>query len=594
MDNERIANLLRQAIADRQVLAIGRSDAAIADGNVGLFATSLGNINATAVNFCYGDCLLFKVDGQWFALNNDPQQIVNTTVNRQIRSRPKPPSRDPILAKFIGINDFGNPRKIIYDFDINLTELGAENTPPIEPNFFGVYLDNLLNSSDETELGDDWSVVGFNPNTPFLFFAIDSVGNLTRYVLSNSEQPINGVIKYIGHGKFFSRISQNDGVNNLPSPYSNLAKMRFYSSAGIETGIAALQDYSLQQPTVDQLWGYSNPAEAIATRPQITLGDYYYDATVGTIEFNNAPNGASLGGGLTGIITVSYPVLSRFTNSKLPLIIGQKTLSRVASLDPLPIDGISERVYTSWNPGTLQGTLISSRTYSMPVYNNSELSGEDINFQGLSEITYDLDGLSIGLSALNDYSYLNSSVYTLMENTISFLSGLGSYSQERIRSTLSANNVITSTTYDTNPVYTSHQNARVAIVTDRIQNCQYTSIQIQEIVSSPQPEQRRYKTVSATYTELIPDSPNPTSLRGLFFISAILFDPEYTTIVNSPDCYAKFYRTFVQNNQLFALEFWVLEDGNVYLYEIHDRETLPGEVIFANRSCLYYPEVEEE
>jgi hypothetical protein len=86
----RIAQLLQNAITDRQVLAVGNSDAAVVQGSPGLFRTGTGMIRAIATNFCYGDCLLAKVEGTWYAINpRDNQEVVRSSVDRLIRRRAK-------------------------------------------------------------------------------------------------------------------------------------------------------------------------------------------------------------------------------------------------------------------------------------------------------------------------------------------------------------------------------------------------------------------------------------------------------------------------------------------------------------------------
>lgn len=82
-DLNRIVRILEEAIANRQKLAIGQSIAAIVQGQVGLFLAGGKTISAIATNYCYGNCLLAKVEGKWYAINpNDRRQVVGSSVDR--------------------------------------------------------------------------------------------------------------------------------------------------------------------------------------------------------------------------------------------------------------------------------------------------------------------------------------------------------------------------------------------------------------------------------------------------------------------------------------------------------------------------------
>ncbi len=83
---DRIANLLLEQIRSRQTLAIGTAQAASIQGSRALYQTPSGIISAIATNFCYGDCLLAKVEGTWYAVNPvDNRQVVRSSVDRLIR-----------------------------------------------------------------------------------------------------------------------------------------------------------------------------------------------------------------------------------------------------------------------------------------------------------------------------------------------------------------------------------------------------------------------------------------------------------------------------------------------------------------------------
>ena len=87
---DRIANILRETIKSRQVLAIGEAQFAAVQGQSALFTTASGTISAIATNFCYGKCLLAKVEGVWYALNPaDGGVEIRSSVDRQIWRRPK-------------------------------------------------------------------------------------------------------------------------------------------------------------------------------------------------------------------------------------------------------------------------------------------------------------------------------------------------------------------------------------------------------------------------------------------------------------------------------------------------------------------------
>lgn len=79
----RITQILEDAIANRQQLAIGQSIAAIVRGQTGLFLAGNKTISAIATNYCYGNCLLAKVDGKWYAINpDDHRRVVSGGVDR--------------------------------------------------------------------------------------------------------------------------------------------------------------------------------------------------------------------------------------------------------------------------------------------------------------------------------------------------------------------------------------------------------------------------------------------------------------------------------------------------------------------------------
>lgn len=85
---EQIANLLRSQIEQRRTLAIGTAQSASIQGTRALYQTPSGIISAIATNFCYGDCLLAKVEGTWYAINPvDNREVVRGSVDRMIRRK---------------------------------------------------------------------------------------------------------------------------------------------------------------------------------------------------------------------------------------------------------------------------------------------------------------------------------------------------------------------------------------------------------------------------------------------------------------------------------------------------------------------------
>lgn len=88
-DLTRITQILEDAIANRQKLAIGQSIAAIVGGQTGLFLTGGRTISAIATNYCYGNCLLAKVEGKWYAINpDDNRRVVGGGVDRLFHRKP--------------------------------------------------------------------------------------------------------------------------------------------------------------------------------------------------------------------------------------------------------------------------------------------------------------------------------------------------------------------------------------------------------------------------------------------------------------------------------------------------------------------------
>jgi hypothetical protein len=90
-DLNRIAGLLQAEIANRTTVTIGTAVATIYGNQTGLFLTPTGRtISAVATNFCYGSCLLAKVEGVWYAANpQDNSQLVGTRIDRFIQRKAK-------------------------------------------------------------------------------------------------------------------------------------------------------------------------------------------------------------------------------------------------------------------------------------------------------------------------------------------------------------------------------------------------------------------------------------------------------------------------------------------------------------------------
>ncbi len=595
---DRIANILRETIKSRQVLAIGEAQFSAVQGKSALFTTASGTIGAIATNFCYGRCLLHKVEGVWYALNpNEGGVEIRSSVDRQIWRRPKGAPKDTYPDRFIGINDFVSPRKLIYDFDVNLTQLFAGLfAPPINPSIEGIFIDNIVDG-DESDLKDGyWRVACANTyRFPYFFFWVDSNGQSGRYDIPQSQTPNNSSPVYVGRSKFFSLFGTLIGGNGLPSPFSQILPMRFYSPSGIETGQTVLTSYTLQAPDLTGLAGAVNPAPASVSLPRAILGSYYQDRDRRQVVFDNRPPGQSIDPLIdVTITTVSYEytginvnqngfALNVEANSKLPLLIGQKTLARIISTPILEPTGIEVADYINYDRGLGRGTKVGSRSR--------------IKRRSNTVVSYDLDGLTIDLNQYTGISqgtgiFTQSSFFSLVgTDTIAFSNPFDRFTLQIISAQTLENDIVTGTTYIPNPDYTNFKNAKVAIVTDRIKNCRITDLQVQPIPNTT----NEYGATSATYT-VLNDYENTTDFRALIFIQADIFEPRSTIIVNSEDCYAKFYHVIDPNysGKLYALEFWVDNNGAVDLVKIHDRETLPGETIEHFRSeRIYYPGGEE-
>jgi hypothetical protein len=105
-DLDRIAQLLAKAIAERQILTTGEAGAAVKAGNLGSFTTKIGTINAIATNLCTGECLLVKVEGNWYATDpNDNRQVVRSSVDRFIQRKPKRAESLPVVSITVGTVD---------------------------------------------------------------------------------------------------------------------------------------------------------------------------------------------------------------------------------------------------------------------------------------------------------------------------------------------------------------------------------------------------------------------------------------------------------------------------------------------------------
>jgi hypothetical protein len=88
---QRIAGLLQAEIANRTSLTVGSAVATVYQQQTGLFLTAAGKtISAVATNFCYGSCLLAKVEGVWYAVNpSDTSQVVSSRIDRFEQRRVK-------------------------------------------------------------------------------------------------------------------------------------------------------------------------------------------------------------------------------------------------------------------------------------------------------------------------------------------------------------------------------------------------------------------------------------------------------------------------------------------------------------------------
>lgn len=600
MDLQTIANLLLSAIRSRQNLTIGEATGTIIAGGTGSFTTAFGLITATATNFCTGKCCLAKVEGKWYAIGNEQQSVViRSSVDRLIQSRRKPVATELFLGKFIGTNENeDSPRKIIYDFDIDLDLLFAEFVPPVNPNAIAFYLDNISGEDESDLAGLYWRVSCYNSNIygAERFFSIDSAGAVIDYQIPFVQSPQIGGAIYIGNSRYLSVYGQNF---TQPITFGNPTLLRFYSPTGIENGTIVGINLLLEQPSATLLGIYSSPVPAQTTpQPRAVNGNYYRDSNFrGDVRYTNNPAGLITGetydgNPVTGIVTVNYGALGIETNSKIPVAIGHKTLSRVFSNPILKAKAVIDARYANWSPTLLNGTLIRARAYSSARSNAA---------------TYDLDGLSVDLYDLDFGSdILESDRYNLIGiDTVGFAPAFqvffGGFATQKVAEQTTEFNIgvgstVLSKSYAPAEFYARFKSAKVAIVTDRIRNCQFTDLTLNKLTAaSLSPEFERYEATGATYTTSS-DAANPTDFRGLIFKSVEFFDPKVTNILNSQDCYAKFYRVIGRNNKLYGLEFWVLDDGRIDLVGIHERESLAGEPDprFRFQSRLYYPPSESE
>jgi hypothetical protein len=183
---EQIANLLRSQIEQRRTLAIGSAQSASIQGTRALYQTPSGIISAIATNFCYGDCLLAKVQGTWYAINpSDNREVVRSSVDRLIQRRPKvaATSGQVVIIKNIPLNYDGGfslyrlPSAKLFAHDIRQTSFlcpygynGVVNNFPSPGN---TYLQAIPAANSQLITAENPCFIStFNTNAPSFNYPI--------------------------------------------------------------------------------------------------------------------------------------------------------------------------------------------------------------------------------------------------------------------------------------------------------------------------------------------------------------------------------------------------------------------------------------
>jgi hypothetical protein len=230
-DIDRIAQLLKNEIANRRTVTIGTPVATILAAQVGLFITPEGrSISATATNFCYGSCLLAKVEGTWYAVNpQDTSQVVSSRIDRFIQRKPVVSSELPTVRVKVTNRRNIDPRRPIPP----LIPI-PENAPNI-PLVFNFFIDDAI----ESDLLISYQKLGSAING--LDYGISYQPNAFIWV-----DPVSGNEKPGGSAKW--KLVENDGITYQNGPIAPYRDRGNYS----QTAVYSLNDY-VKSPDIASL-----------------------------------------------------------------------------------------------------------------------------------------------------------------------------------------------------------------------------------------------------------------------------------------------------------------------------------------------------
>jgi hypothetical protein len=276
-DLVKVADLLQKLTADRQVLAIGQSDAAITQGQSGLFSTNAGNISAIATNFCYGNCLLAKVDGAWYAINpSDNRDVVRQSIERLSKSKSHQSSQVNILNLYLGIA-YGLDQTIYVNAGDNIQTIAQD-----EGKLFGVVFVFDDDLSIETDIYPQFYIVGsaiagvhyellrlppdYNPppanNGGFSLPAGDYFHQFYIKPINGEQRLLAPVRIEIGMYDNERDYNYDNGANYVigtitPRTPRKLVKAQDYSPGSVPPACDSISNYHLDSSTIQKViyWG---------------------------------------------------------------------------------------------------------------------------------------------------------------------------------------------------------------------------------------------------------------------------------------------------------------------------------------------------
>jgi hypothetical protein len=625
MSPAELAKLIEQILKNRRSLIVATAVSSLYPDTAGTFSVAGSGelITARALNFCTGECLLALVDNSWVAIASAGNgAIVTSRIDRQIWRRPKLDPRTPREPKFIGINTFNIPRKLVDDFDADLTALFATLTPSVNPIYYELNVDNTTGTS-EADLDDTyWRVTGFDGNLNGIFFAIDKLNVKHRYPIGyDIFVDVGNKVEYLGNGSYLGLVTSDYTTSSFePFWAQQQTKMRIYGVSGVQTSSFSQIAIPLIPPT--GIVDYANPVPPTYNcdrHAKLSLGNYFrYGSRGGAIQYSdiNMSLGSYAGQTISGKLTIDYGGLNGSQDGAysqrlatdymyLPVTFGQKTLTMTIAQLALPIKTISDLRRIGVSDAAEYADTVGLQNTTL-VYSHIT------DFQQIPTVKYELDGLELKLNntgqANGGRDRLFQSILSIVGNYNPILVGANRIEFTGYQPLFAASQYDISITkiYDINtgltttsrivaphPHYQTLETARMAIVTDRIRNVRFNAIDVTPVTINFVDNSR----LDAANFNIIDDLPNPTSFRGVVWIDVGLFDPRFTTILNSDDCYAKIFRTyqpssFSSTGKIWALEFWVLADGEIRLYDIHEREE-NADAIDA-RARIYYAEFDLE